>query len=187
MTDIPSGKDTHVSQADGAPAAGTGGGVSATASPGTATAAAGETHRYAVTLTWTGDGTGCGEAHVAGGAFTIPIGGAKELGGCGKGANSEELLLSAVGTCWIATWAIFLKKIGVPYSDPRLRLTGELGKDPAGGFRMTRMTIYALVPAELLAAHRPGIEKTVMLAEKYCIISKVAKAAMPVDVVVEET
>ena len=69
--------------------------------------------------------------------FAIPIGGAKELGGCGKGANSEEMLLAAVGTCWIGTWAIFLKKLGVPYPEPRIRLTGELGKDPAGGFRMT--------------------------------------------------
>ncbi len=30
------------------------------------------------------------------------------------------------------------------------------------------------------------IQKTLQLAEKYCIISKVAKAAMPVDVAIEE-
>ena len=186
MTEIPSGKDTHVPQADGAPAPGTGGGTSATAPPGAAAAAAGETHRYEVTLDWAGDGMGCGVAHVAGGTFSIPIGGAKELGGCGKGANSEEMLLAAVGTCWIATWAILLKNLGIPHPDPRMRLTGELGKDPAGGFRMTGITIHPRVPAPILAAHRPGIEKTVALAEKYCIISKVAKAAMPVNVVVEE-
>lgn len=175
MTDIPSGQNTHVSQADGAPAS----------SPAAPSAAA-ETHAYRVSLSWSGDGAGCGEAFVAKEAFSIPIGGGKELGGCGKGANSEEMLLAAVGTCWIGTWAIFLKKLAVPYGDPRIVLTGAIGKDPAGGWRMTGMRIIARVPAALLAEYRPAIEKTVALAEKYCIISKVAKAAMPVEVDVEE-
>jgi organic hydroperoxide reductase OsmC/OhrA len=148
-------------------------------------AAEGE-HRYRASLAWSGDGMGCGEAFVANETFSIPIGGAKETGGCGKGANSEEMLLAAVGTCWIATWAIFLKKLGVPYGDPRIVLTGAIGKDPAGGFRMTGMRIYARVPAAILSEHRPAIQKTVSLAEKYCIISKVAKAAMPVEVEIEE-
>ncbi len=79
-----------------------------------------------------------------------------------------------------------MKKLGVPYPDPALRLTGELGKDPNGGFRMTRVSIFARVPAALLASHRTAVEKTLALAEKYCIISKVAKAAMPLDVAMEE-
>lgn len=172
MTDIPSGKHTHVSQADGAPAAGT---------PVT-----GETHHtYHVSLTWTGDAMGCGEALVAGEKFRIPIGGGKELGGCGKGANSEEMFLAAVGTCWIGTWAIFLKKLAVPYPNPEVRLTGELGSDPAGGFRMTKTSIFARVPEALLAEHRTALEKTVKLSEKYCIISKIARAAMHVEAVIE--
>jgi organic hydroperoxide reductase OsmC/OhrA len=182
MSDIPSGKNTHVSQADGAP--GTPGPVAAP--PGARAAAEGDTHRYRVSLSWSGDGEGCGEAFVAKEEFSIPIGGGKELGGCGNGANSEEMLLAAIGTCWIGTWAIFLKKLAVPYGDPRIVLTGAIGKDPAGGFRMTWTRIAARVPAALLAQYRPAIEKTVSLAEKYCIISKVAKAAMPVEVVIEE-
>ncbi len=179
MSDIPSGKNTHVPQADGAPA-------SSTTPPPPASAAGGESHRYAASISWVGDATGCGDAYVAKEKFAIPIGGGKELGGCGKGANSEELLLAAVGTCWVGTWAIFLKKLGIPYPDPKIRLTGELGKDPAGGFRMTGMKVFARVPSALLASHRPAIEKTVGLAERYCIISKVAKASMPVEAEIEE-
>jgi organic hydroperoxide reductase OsmC/OhrA len=182
--DIPSGKNTHLSQSDGAASA------VAAPQPGVAPPAAalapGKTHEYAASVRWKGDGTGCGEALVAKESFLIPIGSASELGGCGKGANSEEMLLAAVGTCWVATWAIFLAKLGVPYDEPHLRLTTELGKDPAGGFRLTRMRIHARVPAALLSQHRPAIEKTVVLAEKFCIISKVAKAAMPIEVVLEE-
>src|SRR5512141_3219850 len=181
MTDIPTGKNTHVSQADGAP-----GQAPAPSSPPAAAPKAEEEHRFRASVTWKGDGTGCGEAHVANESFAIPIGSAKELGGCGKGANSEEMMLAAVGTCWVGTWAIFLKKLAVPYEDPRISLTCAIGKDPAGGFRMTGMRIFAKVPAAILAEHRAAIAKTVQLAEKYCIMSKVAKAAMPVEVEVEE-
>ena len=181
MTDIPTGKNTHVPQADGAPATAPGAG-----SPKAASAAPPVTHTYEASVTWSGDGTGCGHAHVAKGTFAVPIGGAKETGGCGIGANSEEMLLAAVGTCWVATWAIFLKKLGVPHPDPQIRLSTELGPDPAGGFRLTKMRIFARVPAAILASHPAAIEKTVKLAEKYCIISKVAKAAMPVEVEIEE-
>lgn len=175
MNDIPSGKNTHVSQADGAPASSAAPGIAAEESP-----------KFAVSIDWVGDGSGCGHARVAGETFAIPIGGAKELGGCGEGGNPEELLLAAIGACFAATWGIFLKKLAVSYPDPSLRVTGELGKDPAGGLRMTRATIFARVPAALLKAQRVSIEKTLALAEKYCIISKVARVAMPLDVVVEE-
>jgi organic hydroperoxide reductase OsmC/OhrA len=45
--------------------------------------------------------------------------------------------------------------------------------------------IRVRVPAALLAADRPKVEKTLQLAEKYCIISKVVRAAMPLEVKIE--
>lgn len=145
-----------------------------------------ETQHFSVGATWSGDGTGCGQLRLTQGEVAISIGGAKALGGCGTGANPEELLLAAVAACFINTWAIFLKKLNVPYAEPALRVTGELGKDPAGGYKMLRATIHTRVPSALLAARRADVEKTLALAEKYCIISKVARAAMPVDVVLED-
>jgi organic hydroperoxide reductase OsmC/OhrA len=141
---------------------------------------------YAVGVVWSGDGKGCGEVAAGGGTVTIPIGGSVELDGCGKGANPEELLLASVGACFVNTWAIFLKKLGLTYEEPALRVTGELGADPAGGFRMLSAKIHARVPASLLVEDRAKVEKTLQLAEKYCITSKVARAAMPLEVVVEE-
>lgn len=173
---VPSGKQTKASQADGA-------------TEGSATRdaeRAGETHPYEVSISWSGDAEGSGELRTSSAGVAVPIGGARELGGCGRGANPEELLLGAVGACFVNTWAIFLKKLGVTYAEPSLRVTGELEKDPAGGYRMRRATIHPRVPSSLLVEKRDEIAKTLQLAEKYCIISKVAKAAMPLDVVVEE-
>ncbi len=142
---------------------------------------------FTVSGTWAGDGMGCGMLTLPQGAVTLPIGGARELGGCGVGANPEEMLLGAVAACFLNTWAIFLKKLQIEYPAPALRVSGELGPDPAGGFKMLSATIHAAVPRALLANQREQIEKTLQLTEKYCIISKLAKAAMPVKVVVEET
>lgn len=143
------------------------------------------THRFRVSIAWDGDGAGHGAVR-GGEAFTIPIGSSTELGGSGKGANPEELLLAAVGSCFIGTWAIFLKKLGIAYAEPSLSASGTLEKDPAGGFRMHAIELLCAVPASLLAEQRDAVEKTLQLAEKYCIVSKVARAAMPLTVRIAE-
>jgi osmotically inducible protein OsmC len=145
-----------------------------------------EIHRFDAAATWSGDGAGMGEVRVSDGRFAVPIAGATVLGGSGGKANPEELLLAAIAACFANTWAIFLKKLGLPITEPAVAVSGELGPDPAGGFRMVRAVIRVRVPAALLAADRPKVEKTLQLAEKYCIISKVARAAMPLVVEIEE-
>ena len=174
---IPSGKDARAPQADGDP--------SGQRKEGAAPAAAPETVPFRVTVSWSGDATGCGEVRVAGLPSPIPIGGATELGGCGKGANPEELLLASIGACFVNTWAIFLKKLQLDYSDPAVGVDGQLEKDPAGGYRMARTRIQARVPASLLEKEREKVQKTLALAEKYCIISKVARQSMPLEVQIE--
>jgi organic hydroperoxide reductase OsmC/OhrA len=176
---IPSGKDARAPQADGDPAG------RRTEPAAAATASSAGTLPFRVNVTWSGDGAGRGEVRVAGLASPVPVGGATELGGCGKGANPEELLLASLGACYVTTWAIFLKKLGLDYSDPAVGVDGQLEKDPAGGYRMVGTRIRARVPASLLEKDREKVEKTLALAEKYCIISKVARQAMPVEVEIE--
>jgi organic hydroperoxide reductase OsmC/OhrA len=145
-----------------------------------------EVHRFDASASWRGDGAGSGEVRVSDGRVAVPIAGATSLGGSGGKANPEELLLAAIGACFANTWAIFLKKLQVPHEAPHLEVAGELGPDPAGGFRMQRAVVRVRVPAALLAGDRAKIEKTLSLAEKYCIISKVARAAMPLSVEIVE-
>ena len=145
-----------------------------------------EVHRFEASASWRGDGAGSGEVRVSDGRIAVPIAGATSLGGSGGKANPEELLLAAVGACFANTWAIFLKKLQLPHETPDLEVVGELGPDPAGGFRMQRAVVRVRVPAALLTADRAKVEKTLSLAEKYCIISKVARAAMPLSVEIVE-
>ena len=143
-------------------------------------------HRFTSSASWVGDGLGCGNVKIPQGDISFAIGGSRKLGGCGVGANPEEMFLAAVAACFVNTWAIFLAKLKVPYPQPSVRVEGDLGPDPAGGFKLLKAIVHAAVPASLLAADRERVEKTLSLSEKYCIISKVAKAAMPIEVVIEE-
>ena len=145
-----------------------------------------EIHRFEIRAAWKGDAGGGGEVVLADGALSVPIAGARSLGGSGAGGNPEELLLAALGACFINTWAIFLKKLNVAYPEPAVRVSGALGKEPAGGYRMESAVIHARVPGALLASGRASVEKTLGLAEKYCVISKVARAAMTLRVEIEE-
>lgn len=144
-----------------------------------------ELHRFEVNAAWTGDALGSGEAQLPEGD-PIAFAGATVLGGSGGKANPEQLLLTALAACFLNTWAIFLKKLALAYAEPSVRVEGELGKDPAGGFRMERAVIHARVPAALLVEQKAQVEKTLSLAEKYCILSKTVRAAMPLEVRIEQ-
>lgn len=172
--DIPSGGQVRDSQADGS-----------AGSPQSEQVPQDADHEYHASAVWDGDAMGAGMIRLGESVVSSPIAGARELGGSGSGTNPEELLVGALAACFINTWAIFLKKLQVPYAEPAIRVTGTLGKDPAGGFRMTGAVIRARVPESLLAADRPKVEKTLSLTEKYCIISKAVRAAMPVRVEIE--
>ncbi|HEY1252855.1 MAG TPA: OsmC family protein [Thermoanaerobaculia bacterium] len=145
-----------------------------------------EIHRFSIHASWRGDAMGHGS--VAKQNFpSVPIAGATVLGGAGTGANPEELLLAALGACFVNTWAIFVKKLNLDHPELSLQVSGELGKDPAGGYRFERAVIRPAVPRALLAANRAGVEKSLSLAEKYCILSKVVRASMELRVEIEET
>jgi peroxiredoxin-like protein len=144
-------------------------------------------HSFRVDAVWHGDIAGSGEVRPFSGAHVVPIAAAAKLDGSGDGVNPEELFLSAVAACFIATWALFLKKLHFDHPDPQIRVEGDLGADPAGGFKMQGVRLYAQVPARLLAAREKELRRTVELAEKYCIISKIARAAMPMTVSLETT
>lgn len=136
---------------------------------------------FSISATWD-TATREGRLANADGSFAAVHTGAPALDGKGGTVNPEELLLAAVTACFIQTWGIFLGKLKVPIAAPRLDATCVLDKDPAGGFRVTRIDLFPHVPAALLAERRADVEKTLSLAEKYCIVSKAVRGSLPVSV-----
>ena len=190
-SEIPSGREARDSQADGAAAPRTAHGSSPDPAP-----AATERDKpdepdqpaeqvFEASVVWSGNARGSGTVRLDEANAEIRVAGSTRLGGAGGATNPEELLLAALAACFVNTWAIFVEKLKIPYADPALRVVATLGPDPAGGFRLTGAVIHARVPAALLEADREKVAKSLALSEKYCIVSKVARAAMPVRVEIE--
>lgn len=132
-------------------------------------------HRFALTATW--DATAReGRLSSADGTLACSHVGAPAFGGKGGAANPEELLIGAVSACFVQTWAIFIGKLQLPIENPVVGASCVVTKDPAGGFRVTEMELTPNVPAALWESRRVDVEKTLALAEKYCIVSKAVRA-----------
>lgn len=138
-------------------------------------------HRFSVSSSWD-RAAGSGRVRNKEGTFDVVHRGAAELGGAGGAVNPEELLGSAVATCFVQTWAIFVGKLGLNIGELRLEATCTVEADPAGGFRVTAVELFPEVPSGLWEQDRERVEKTLQLAEKYCIISKAVRAEGKVTV-----
>ena len=133
-----------------------------------------EEHVFRVSSTWSPEAKE-GRLKNADGTFAVPVAAASCLGGKTGVTNPEELLLSALAACFVQTWAIFLAKLKVPIGDPVLDGSCEVDKDPDGGWRVTKFDLVPHVPKPVWAARQEDVEKTLALAEKYCIISKAVR------------
>jgi osmotically inducible protein OsmC len=109
------------------------------------------------------------------GSLSVPHAGSPSLGGKGGHTNPEELLMAAVSTCFVQTWAIFLAKLKLPVERPEVGGTLTVEKDPAGGFRVAGIELRPRVSSELWENRRADVEKSLTLAEKYCIVSKAVR------------
>lgn len=133
-----------------------------------------EAHHFSLTSTWdpiAREGLLSNDA----GEFAISHVGARPLGGKGGAVNPEELLLSGVSACFVQTWAIFIGKLQLPIDRPTVDGECVVEKDPAGGYRISRIELSPRVPAALWEVRRAEVDKTLALAEKYCIVSKAVR------------
>ena len=131
-------------------------------------------HLYRASATWSEETK---EGRLTSGTASLDCvhTGAVALGGKGGAPNPEELLMAALTSCFAQTWAIFIGKLKLPIAQPAVDAECELEKDPAGGFWVSRIAVRPLVPATLMEERRADVEKSLSLAEKYCIISKVVR------------
>jgi lipoyl-dependent peroxiredoxin len=138
-------------------------------------------HTFAIAATWD-PASKEGTLENADGSLRIAHAGAPSLGGKTGAPNPEELLLAAVSSCFVQTWAIFLAKLQLPIERPALDASCEVDKDPAGGFLVTKLNLAPRVPAALWESRRADVEKALSLAERYCIVSKAVKASLALTI-----
>ena len=138
-------------------------------------------HVFTIAATWD-PAAKQGTLSTADGSLVTAHAGAASLGGKTGAPNPEELLLAGVSACFVQTWAIFLGKLQVPIDKPALDGSCEVDVDPAGGFRVTALNLAPHVPAALWESRRAEVEKTLSLAERYCIVSKAVRGSLALTV-----
>ena len=111
------------------------------------------------TPAWSGDGMGSGEARCPEGAPSVPIAGATVLGGLRGPAPTRRAPARRARRLLSQHLGHLPEEARVDYAEPTLRVSGELGKDPAGGFRIREGRDPRPRAGALLAEQRaPGRE-----------------------------
>jgi peroxiredoxin-like protein len=95
--------------------------------------------KFASRLTWSGGKLGPGLVEAGGQSFQFSVPGS--MGGLGTGTNPEELLLTAVGSCFTATLAAILDAARLPVASLQVRVEGIVTDYPGPLARVSTITV----------------------------------------------
>lgn len=124
---------------------------------------------FEIKLRWSGTGReGVGE--IRGDNTSIDLSGPESMGGKGTGTNPEELLVSAVSSCYIATLFGVLRRAGLPVAALTVDATGGVT-----GFPGKARFDHVVVSPTILGgdpSRQDEYETAAVLAHDRCLIGK---------------
>lgn len=143
-------------------------------------------HEYPVTVEWTGgrEGAGTATANRSGVVNTLSV--PPEFQGPGEGTNPEELLTSAIASCYSVTFGIIATNRKIPFHGIKTEAVGEV--EQAGAmFNYKRIVLRPTitVAADITEEQLKIAEDMAHKADGYCIITNAVRGK--VEVVVEPT
>jgi peroxiredoxin-like protein len=129
-----------------------------------------ETHDFVIRSTWKGDADGDGHMTLTGTDF--PYGRPECLGGAAGRTNPEELLTSAVVSCYAITVALLFEKRRLPILEFDVDATGTIVRQENGRLKFTAIELRPRVVLkendEKMAA---SVRDMTLKAEDYCLVS----------------
>ena len=144
-----------------------------------------EKHLFRLNSVWIGNSDGDGTLTTAWGgqvAYGVP----EELGGKPGRTNPEELLLSAVVSCYSITLALLAERRRLPLTRLEVTAEGEVVRQPD---RTLKYTAIRLAPKMVLAsseeAQRQAALDCAQKAEVYCVISRAVRGNIEISVTPE--
>lgn len=128
-------------------------------------------------------GTWDGEGHIRTGNLDTAISVDPSMKGAGTGANPDELLLSALASCFMITLGIRLNKEDISYSNLSIQSEGTVTN--RGGFHFDRVVHHPVVtvPGPLNDVLRTRLTSAMKQAEKDCMIGKAVNGNVRIDVI----
>ncbi|MET1248162.1 OsmC family protein [Sporolactobacillus sp. STCC-11] len=129
---------------------------------------------------WTGSWDGKGKIQTNGLAAAVSVDSA--MSGQGVGTNPDELLISALASCYMITLGIRLKKEKIAYD--RIEIRTEAVVTKKGGLHFEKVTHCPIIyfPQTLTDALEEHLNTCIRKAEQDCVIAKAVKGNVRISV-----
>ncbi|WKB35087.1 OsmC family protein [Terrilactibacillus sp. S3-3] len=125
---------------------------------------------------WKGSWDGKGEIETNG--LSSPISVDRSMRGLGIGTNPDELLISALASCYMITLGIRLKKESIAYQNIEINTEGTVTKKDGLHFEKVVHQVVIFLEQEPSQSLAEKIMAAARQAEKDCMIAKAVRKAM---------
>lgn len=141
-------------------------------------------HDYPVAVEWTGGRNGKGKFSTKHSGASLDIAVPPEFQGPGGAASPEELLTSAIVSCYTMTFGIIAENRKVPVQDVQVQAVGQVEQN-GPSFKYTSVTLRPKITltAEATDEQVKMAEDMAHKADSYCIVTNAVRAS--VQIVVE--
>jgi peroxiredoxin-like protein len=145
-------------------------------------------HDYPITVEWTGgkEGKGRVAAGHSGASYDIAV--PPEYQGTGAGTNPEELLTSAITSCYSITFGIIAANRKVPVTGLRVEATGQVEQN-GPSLKYSNITIrpYITLSADATDEQFKLAEDMAHKADSYCLVTNAVRNSVQISVEPEVT
>jgi peroxiredoxin-like protein len=140
-------------------------------------------HDYPVTVKWNGGKEGSGQVTADRSGVSSPLAVPTEYQGTGNGTNPEELLTTAIASCYTITFGIIAQNRKLPISDIQTQATGQVEQNGAQ-LTYTSVTIKPTIKLQGDATDEQAklAEDMAHKADLYCIITNAVRDKVKINV-----
>lgn len=140
-------------------------------------------HEYKANVGWFGGRDGTGVATTGSGAshtLSVPA----EFGGPGAGTNPEEILTTAIASCYSITFGIMAGTRKLPYTGIQTEAIGEVHQPNAATFIFQKVTLRPTISLAAGASDDDAklAEDIAHKADAYCIITNAVRGKVEIAV-----
>ena len=141
-------------------------------------------HQYPVTVNWTGGREGNGNVTPEYSQNAIPLAVPPEFQGIGGASNPEELLTSAIASCYSITLGIVTNMRRLPVVGIQVNAVGTVEQNgPNFTYKTVELHPTITLAAEATDDQIKGAEEMAHKADAYCIVTNAVRGKVEVSIV----
>lgn len=147
---------------------------------------ASQLHEYPVVVNWTGGRDGHGDVTAGRSGEQVDVAVPPEFQGPGGATNPEELLTSAIASCYTITFGIIAANRKLPVQNLKVDAVGEVEQQGAS-FTYRKVSIRPTITVDAAATDEQiaAVQEFAHKADSYCIVTNAVRGK--VEVAVEPT